>query len=79
MGPKRPRAFIRYATERVRRDQEAEAYRLYIAESLRLAPQMKYMATGWNELVSRRAEQDGRSGDEIAIDVIQRAGLEVAA
>lgn len=53
---------------------ETRAYREYVTESLRLQGEGKILASRWIDAVSKKAE-DSRSADEIAIDVITKAGL----
>lgn len=48
----------------------------YVAESIRLAPQSKYINVTLRDVLHPRP-QDTRSGDEIAADVIKAAGLEL--
>lgn len=50
------------------------AYRAYVTESLRLQGENKYIQRSWLDIIDHRS-MDTRSGDEIALDVIERAGL----
>ena len=52
-----------------------ETYRIYVSRSLQLAPQNKYMQKDYVELLKSSERRDNRSGDEIASDIITRAGL----
>ena len=63
---------------------QARAYQAYMAECLRLScenvaaqiPNGKYIAVKWYDLCDNKAEEeDNRTGDEIAADVIKRMGL----
>ena len=49
-------------------------YRFYVAECLRSIPQNKYLNKPLYDIIYRK-EEDTRTGDEIALDVIERAGL----
>ena len=51
-----------------------EAYRIYVTESLSLAPQQKYLKKGYRELLSEGPKEE-KTGDEIALEVILGAGL----
>lgn len=46
-------------------------YRIYITDSLRLMPQMKYLTTRWAEAMGY-AERDERTAEEIIDDVLGR-------
>lgn len=50
------------------------AYRFYITNSLQNIPQNKYCTTSFSEIIKPK-KVDQRSGDEIALDVIKKAGL----
>lgn len=50
------------------------AYRYYIARSLQLIPQDKYVTMSLNELLNSKPA-DNRTGDEIVVDVMEQAGL----
>lgn len=52
-----------------------EAYRIYITRSLQLAPQMKYIPKPFYEIISPTPAEEEKSGDEIAADIMKRAGL----
>lgn len=52
------------------------AYRFYIAESLRNIPQQKFMSKTLMDVLNQKPI-DKRSGDEIALDVIKKAGLQM--
>lgn len=77
-GPPRLRPFCRYVLARDRAHTVEESYRVYVAESLRLAPQGKCLGTPWADLLKRSlSPADPRSGEEIAADVLSGIGLEV--
>ena len=50
------------------------AYRHYVANSLRLIPESKYIQPTLYELLNPQPEDD-RSADEIVSDIMTRAGL----
>lgn len=58
------------------REAKARAWAEYVADSVNLAPQGKALGARYSEL-GAASPHDGRSGAEIAADVVQRAGLEV--
>jgi len=51
-----------------------ETYRFYIAKELQLVPQSKWLIKGLDEILGE-TETDSRSAEEIADDIIERAGL----
>lgn len=50
------------------------AYRAFVTDSIPLAVQQKYLVNRWVDAVERKPVDD-RTGDEIAADIILRAGL----
>lgn len=50
-------------------------YRIFVTESLRLAPQNRFINQSYYDIINKKI--DNRSGDEIAMDVIERLGLKV--
>ena len=65
---------MRYVRARCAEDQERDIYRAYVAEALRLQGEGKYLTNCWLDIIYP-PQVDERSGDEIAISVVQRAGL----
>jgi hypothetical protein len=65
---------MRYVNSRIWEHQREEAYRIYISESLRLLPQNKYIQKPYYEIIQPQTAQNV-SGDEVAVDIITRAGL----
>ena len=65
---------MRYVEARIDKYNRDETYRIFITESLRLAPQGKYITKSYGDMFEKR-QIDARSGDEIAMDVITNAGL----
>lgn len=51
-----------------------EAYRFYITKSLQLVPQNKYISLSFNDIINKR-NINNKSGDEIVLDIFNRAGL----
>lgn len=52
------------------------AYRFYIAESVRLVPQNKWITKSLHQILDKD-KADKRTGDEIAVDVIKNAGIKL--
>lgn len=63
-----------YFRARERAEADTLSYRIYVTDSLQAAGQNKYLVTRWAELRAVKPV-DTRSGDEIAAEVILRAGL----
>lgn len=58
---------------RLEQDDRETAYRYYIANSLQLAPQNKYMTVSLDDIYNRKI--DRRTAEEITEDVIKNAGI----
>ena len=74
---------MRYATARFNQHQRDLAYRIYVADCLRMATentakmsQGSYTAARFYDIINPKPV-DNRSGEEIAADIIKRAGIEV--
>lgn len=65
---------MRYVNARYEQEYRDMAYRFYITNSLQNIPQNKYCTTSFSEIIKPK-KVDQRSGDEIALDVIKKAGL----
>ena len=65
---------MRYVEARIDDYTREEAYRIYVTRSLQLAPQNKYLNKSYIEILNL-GKIDTRSGAEIALDVLKRAGL----
>lgn len=65
---------MRYVEARFDEYQREEAYRIYISKSLQLAPQGKWLQASYREMIKPK-KIDNRSGDDIAMDIMKRAGL----
>lgn len=61
---------------RLEQDVKETAFRNYVTDSLQILPQRKYIAKRYAELVDFTSK-DTRSGDEIAAEVIEKAGLTI--
>jgi len=74
---------MRYVTARWKEKQRDDAYRIYITDAL-MAISNNTMTFGGGSSISVRfadliyRKQDTRTGDEVAADVIKRAGLTLA-
>lgn len=74
---------MRYATARFNQHQRDLAYRIYVTDCLRMATentakmsQGAYTAARFYDIIKPKPV-DNRSGNEIAADIIKRAGIEV--
>lgn len=55
---------------------EEKIYRIYVCNSLQSIPQEKYLTISYDDLINPKDEnEEDLSGDEIAFNVIQNAGL----
>ena len=74
---------MRYATARFNQHQRDLAYRIYVTDCLRMAAentakmsQGSYTTVRFYDFINPKPV-DNRSGNEIAADIIKRAGIEV--
>lgn len=65
---------MRYVEARIDEYNREEAYRIYVTKSLQLIPQNKHLTKDYGEIMKPQ-KIDQRSGDEIAIDIMRKAGL----
>ena len=65
---------MRYIRAKCAEDDERYSYRAYVTESLRLRGEGKCIVKSWMDIIDP-PPVDTRSGDEIAINVLQHAGL----
>ena len=65
---------MRYVNARIEEYDRDEVYRIYVARSLQLAPQGKYVTLSYSEMLESE-QTEVKSGDEIVNDIILRAGL----
>lgn len=66
--------FMRYAIARLETCEQEQLYYAYTAKSLQLIPQGTYLQKDYTDMLKPQ-KIDRRSGDEIALDIIKRAGL----
>ena len=74
---------MRYATARFNQHQRDLAYRIYVTDCLRMATentakmsQGAYTAARFYDIINPKPT-DNRTGEEIAAEIINRAGIEV--
>lgn len=65
---------MRYVEARIDEYNREEAYRIYVSKSLQLAPQGKWLTSSYVDILKPQ-EVDTRSGDEVIVDIMKRAGL----
>lgn len=74
---------MRYASVRLEQLQRDRAYRIYVTDCLKVIGENTARFAGGSSLTKRYAEVidplpvDNRTGEEIAEDIIKRAGIEV--
>jgi len=57
-GPSRFHAFVMYALERRKQRMQELSYRIYVTDSLRMAPQGQYMSRRYADVIKPRQEID---------------------
>lgn len=65
---------MRYVEARAEETSRDEAYRFYVAKSLQLIPQSKYISVDLKNILNPE-KVDNRNADEIASEVMKNAGL----
>lgn len=65
---------MRYVEARIDENNREAAYRFYVTKSLQLAPQSKALSIDYFDMLKPRVV-DTRTGDDIAADIMQKAGL----
>ena len=74
---------MRYATARFNQHQRDLAYRIYVSDCLRIISENTAKICGGSYITAKLADiinpkpVDNRTGEEIAADIINRAGIEV--
>lgn len=74
---------MRYAIARYQSQQRDLAYRIYVSECLRMISENAAKIGGGSYITAKFADiinprhADNRTGEEIAADIIKRAGIEV--
>lgn len=74
---------MRYAMARYQSQQRDLAYRIYVTDCLRIISENtakmgggSYITTNFSDIINHKPA-DNRTGEEIAADIIKRAGIEV--
>ena len=74
---------MRYAIARYQSQQRDLAYRIYVSECLRMISEnaasgggRSYMVVKFEDVINPK-QVENRTGEEIAADIIKRAGIEV--
>ena len=74
---------MRYAIARYQSQQRDSAYRIYVTDCLRIASENTAKMVGGSYITAKFADiinpkpVDNRTGEEIAANIIKRAGIEV--
>ena len=75
---------MRYVLAQYRREQEDKAYRIYVADALRLISENtassvggKYITARFADVIAPPKEEDNRTCEEITAEIIARCGLVV--
>ena len=74
---------MRYAMARYKSQQRHLAYRIYVSDCLRIISENTAKICGGSYITAKLADiinpkpVDNRTGEEIAADIINRAGIEV--
>ena len=74
---------MRYAVARYQSQQRDLAYRIYVTDCLRMISENTAKISGGSYITAKLADiinpqpVDNRTGEEIATDIIKRAGIEV--
>ena len=67
---------MRYVLARIEENNRDEAYRLFVTESLRLAPEHKALTISYPEFMDRlKNPPKEEKAEDIINDVMQKAGL----
>lgn len=71
--------FVRFVFAKYNQEQEKKAWRIYMAESVRLFGENKYLTKSYIDLIEEkpRNEYEDMTGDEIALAIIEKAGLKL--
>ena len=74
---------MRYAVARYNQNQRDMAYRIYVTDTLRIISQNTayggdpYITKRWADIISEDHEEKKVDGNEIAANIIKKAGIEV--
>ena len=67
---------MRYVEARLDEFEREETYRIFVTTSLQLIPQNKHLVKSYTDMVMKNQNPvNNRTGDDIAMDIITRAGL----
>lgn len=65
---------MRYVEARIDKFKREEMYRIFISESLRIAPEGKHITKTWSDFVNQTQEEPV-DAEEVINDVMLKAGL----
>ena len=65
---------MRYVEARIDEFKREEMYRIFISESLRIAPEGKHITKTWSDFVNQTQEEPVNA-EEVINDVMLKAGL----
>lgn len=69
---------MRYVLARLQAEIRDRTYRIYITESIFAHGENKRLTAHYSDMIKNVSQKcDNRTGDEIALDVIERLGLRV--
>ena len=68
---------MRYVLARLKTEHRDDAYRFYISDALWCGQNNARMNERYMKLIGKRDDEPQKSGEEIAAEVIKRAGLAV--
>lgn len=73
----RPRAIIGLLPSVCRQIEAEEYYRVYVCESLHLAPQNRYLTARYADILKPPKAEDNRKPQEVLADIAMKAGLTI--
>ena len=65
---------MRYVEARIDKFKREEMYRIFVSESLRIAPEGKHITKTWSDFINQ-TQQEPVDAEEIINDVMLKAGL----
>lgn len=68
--------FLKYAISRFNHEQKEMAYMVYMTDTLYYKAKNQMINTRFVDMIEQK-NVDNRTGDEIALDIIKKAGLKV--
>ena len=69
---------MRYVEARIEQEQRDLMYRIYVTDALQAMPQDRYLVQRYADFaVEKNVQEDTRTGDEIAEEIIKKAGLKL--